>query len=64
MQTSQIAELTKKEMPDLFFLKAKTHHAWLDRPVSDWLCNIGYGDPFKLHPRGPRFDFHKIAKVV
>ena len=29
---------------------------------SNWLCNIGYGDPSKLHPRGPRFNFDEIAK--
>jgi len=31
---------------------------------SNWLCNIGYGDPSKLHPRGPRFDFSEIAKII
>jgi len=31
---------------------------------SNWLCNIGYGDPSKLHPRGPRFDFNEIAKII
>jgi 3-hydroxypropanoate dehydrogenase len=31
---------------------------------SNWLCNIGYGDPSKLHPRGPRFEFKEIAKIL
>ncbi len=31
---------------------------------SNWLCNIGYGNPAKLHPRGPRFDFNEIAKTL
>jgi 3-hydroxypropanoate dehydrogenase len=31
---------------------------------SNFLCNIGYGDPSKLHPRGPRFEFTEIAKIL
>lgn len=31
---------------------------------SNFLCNIGYGDPSKLHPRGPRFEFNEIAKII
>ena len=31
---------------------------------SNFLCNIGYGDPSKLHPRGPRFEFNEIAKIL
>lgn len=31
---------------------------------SNFLCNIGYGDPSKLHPRGPRFEFNEIAKTL
>lgn len=31
---------------------------------SNFLCNIGYGDPSKLHPRGPRFEFKEIAKIL
>jgi 3-hydroxypropanoate dehydrogenase len=31
---------------------------------SNWLCNIGYGDASKLHPRNPRFEFSEIAKVI
>src|SRR6516164_1031361 len=27
---------------------------------SNWLCNIGYGDASKLHPRNPRFEFSEI----
>lgn len=31
---------------------------------SNFLINIGYGDPAKLYPRGPRFAFEEIASIV
>jgi 3-hydroxypropanoate dehydrogenase len=31
---------------------------------SNFLVNIGYGDPAKLHPRGPRFAFEEIASII
>ena len=31
---------------------------------SNFLCNIGYGDDSKLYPRGPRFEFSEVCKVV
>ncbi len=31
---------------------------------SNFLCNIGYGDPDSLHPRLPRFTFDEMAKVL
>lgn len=30
---------------------------------SNFLCNLGYGDPNMLHPRGPRFDFDDVCKI-
>ncbi|MBU6527175.1 malonic semialdehyde reductase [Methylocystis sp. MJC1] len=30
---------------------------------SNFLINIGYGDPAKLYPRGPRFAFEDMAKI-
>lgn len=27
------------------------------------LCNLGYGDPAKLYPRGPRFDFAEVCRI-
>ena len=30
---------------------------------SNVLINIGYGDPSKLFPRSPRFDFDQIAQI-
>lgn len=29
-----------------------------------FLCNLGYGDPSKLHPRSPRFAFDDVCKIV
>ncbi len=31
---------------------------------SNFLCNLGYGDPSALRPRGPRFDFSEIAQIL
>ena len=31
---------------------------------SNFLCNLGYGDSSKLHPRSPRLDFEEACKVV
>ncbi len=32
--------------------------------VSNFICNLGFGDPAGLHPRSPRFTFDEIAKIV
>jgi 3-hydroxypropanoate dehydrogenase len=31
---------------------------------SNFLCNLGYGDPKKLHPRGPRLDFDEACQLL
>jgi 3-hydroxypropanoate dehydrogenase len=31
---------------------------------SNFLINIGYGDPAKLYPRGPRFAFEEVASIL
>jgi len=31
---------------------------------SNFLCNLGYGDPAGLYPRGPRFSFDEMAQIV
>ena len=31
---------------------------------SNFLCNLGYGDPAGLRPRGPRFAFDEMAKIL
>lgn len=31
---------------------------------ANFLCNLGYGDPAHLHPRGPRLDFNIACQIV
>lgn len=31
---------------------------------ANFLANLGYGDPSKLVPRGPRLDFDEVARIV
>jgi 3-hydroxypropanoate dehydrogenase len=31
---------------------------------SNFLCNLGYGDPAGLYPRAPRFEFDEMASIV
>lgn len=31
---------------------------------ANFLCNIGYGDPAGLFPRGPRLDFDDVAHIL
>jgi 3-hydroxypropanoate dehydrogenase len=31
---------------------------------SNFLCNLGYGDPTKLHPRAPRLAFDDACRIV
>lgn len=31
---------------------------------SNFLCNLGYGDPSGLYPRGPRLDFEEACKLL
>lgn len=31
---------------------------------SNFLCNLGYGDPKGLFPRSPRFEFSEMASIV
>jgi 3-hydroxypropanoate dehydrogenase len=35
-----------------------------DSVVPNIICNLGYGDPAALHPRGPRFAFDEVCRVV
>jgi 3-hydroxypropanoate dehydrogenase len=34
------------------------------RLQSNFLCNLGYGDPAGLHPRLPRLDFNEACKLL
>lgn len=31
---------------------------------SNFICNIGYGDPARLHPRNPRLDFNEACRIA
>lgn len=31
---------------------------------SNFLCNLGYGDPAGVYPRSPRFDFDEMARII
>jgi 3-hydroxypropanoate dehydrogenase len=31
---------------------------------SNFLCNLGYGDPSKLSPRAPRLDFDEACRLL
>lgn len=31
---------------------------------SNFLCNLGYGDSSKLHPRAPRLTFDEVCKIL
>jgi 3-hydroxypropanoate dehydrogenase len=31
---------------------------------SNFLCNLGYGDPRGLHPRGPRLEFEEACRLL
>ncbi|HHJ16127.1 MAG TPA: malonic semialdehyde reductase [Gammaproteobacteria bacterium] len=33
------------------------------RYASNFLLNLGYGDPAALHPRGPRFEFDEVCAI-
>jgi 3-hydroxypropanoate dehydrogenase len=34
------------------------------RVKSNFLCNLGYGDPARLFPRSPRFEFDEVCSIV
>ena len=34
------------------------------RIKSNFLCNLGYGDPGRLHPRNPRLDFEEACRLL
>jgi 3-hydroxypropanoate dehydrogenase len=34
------------------------------RVKSNFLCNVGFGDPAGLHPRGPRLSFDQACRII
>jgi 3-hydroxypropanoate dehydrogenase len=47
------------------FDNAKTDEAFLAGTAwkSNFLCNLGYGDPSKLYPRAARLDFNEACRI-
>jgi len=31
---------------------------------SNFIINLGYGDPSSVHPRAPRFEFDEVCQIV
>jgi 3-hydroxypropanoate dehydrogenase len=31
---------------------------------SNFICNLGYGDPSSLHPRAPRLEFDEACQIL
>jgi 3-hydroxypropanoate dehydrogenase len=48
------------------FDNAKVDQAFFEKSSwkSNFLCNLGYGDPAKLHPRGPRLSFEQTCVIA
>jgi 3-hydroxypropanoate dehydrogenase len=48
------------------FDNAKLDQAFFEKSSwkSNFLCNIGYGDAAKLHPRGPRLRFDEACIIA
>ena len=48
------------------FDNAKVDQAFFENSSwkSNFLCNIGYGDAAKLHPRGPRLGFDQACIIA
>jgi 3-hydroxypropanoate dehydrogenase len=32
--------------------------------TTNFVCNLGHGDPAALYPRGPRLAFHEACRIV
>jgi 3-hydroxypropanoate dehydrogenase len=56
---------------DREFFPVSSHHAESATHVmptsctkSNFLCNLGYGDPTGLYPRGPRLEFDEVCELL
>ena len=47
-----------------FFSTAETQARGWGEVKSNFLCNLGYGDPAQLHSRGPRLDFEAACALL
>lgn len=48
------------------FDNAKVDRAFFEGTAwrSNFLCNLGHGDPSKLRPRAPRLDFEEACRII
>lgn len=51
-----MAGFSKQKVDDAFFPEGR----W----KSNFLCNLGYGDPEKVRPRAPRLDFDEACAIL
>ena len=60
------AKVDAEFFPDLSLSKTTTEKEFISAgPVkSNFLCNLGYGDASKLHPRGPRLTFGEACQLL
>jgi len=56
LDTGPMSGFDNAKVDQIFFEKS----SW----KSNFLCNIGYGDAAKLHPRGPRLSFDQACVIV
>ena len=56
LDVGPMAGFDNAKVDELFFSGTK----W----KSNFLCNLGYGDPSRLHPRGPRLTFEEACKII
>jgi 3-hydroxypropanoate dehydrogenase len=47
-----------------FFSEAAGNPPCFGQVKSNFLCNLGYGDPSKLFPRNPRLDFDEACRLL
>ncbi len=52
-----ISGFHNERVDDIFFMKSSTRK-------SNFLCNLGYGDPSTLYPRNPRLSFEEQCQIL
>ena len=56
LDVGPMSGFNQKKLDKLFFANTDIR--------SNFLMNLGYGDPVRLHPRAPRFDFHEVSQIL
>lgn len=60
LDTGPMSGFDNAKVDQTFFQNSSQVSSW----KSNFLCNIGYGDPAKLHPRGPRLSFEQACVIA